>query len=108
MPFRRLTLALFAVLMLAAPIAGVALAQTDEQYVRYWKQEWPKTNFEKRSVEFSEILHGGPPKDGIPPIDEPAFVSVSEAQGIEDHQPVIGVVINGEAKAYPLTVLMWH
>ncbi|WP_417517759.1 DUF3179 domain-containing protein [Minwuia sp.] len=84
------------------------LAQTDEQYIQYWKSEWPKTDFTKKSVDFDEILHGGPPRDGIPPIDEPAFVPVAEAEGLEDNQPVIGVVINGEAKAYPLSVLMWH
>ncbi len=57
------------------------LAQTDAQYVRYWKQEWLVTDFSRSSVDFSRSWHGGPPKDGIPPIDEPAFVSVTEADG---------------------------
>lgn len=90
-------------------LSGVAWGQTDEQYVRYWKQEWPVTDFSKASIDFDEILHGGPPKDGIPPIDEPAFVSVAEADLIlADREPVIGLVVNGEAKAYPLQVLMFH
>lgn len=90
-------------------LSGSAWGQTDEQYVRYWKQEWPVTDFSKASVDFDEILHGGPPKDGIPPIDEPAFVSVAEADLIlADREPVIGLVVNGEAKAYPLQVLMFH
>lgn len=90
-------------------IAAGAVAQTDEQYIRYWKSEWPVTDFSKRSVDFEEIMSGGPPKDGIPPIDEPKFMTVEEVGGsIEDQQPVIGVVINGEAKAYPLSVMMWH
>lgn len=88
--------------------AGGALAQSDETFIRYWSSEWTKTDFTKKSIEFTEILHGGPPKDGIPPIDEPAFKPVSEAEGLDDKQPVIGVIINGEAKAYPLTVMMWH
>lgn len=98
--------------MLAAMIwmaATGAMAQTDEQYIRYWKSEWPVTDFSKRSVDFDEILSGGPPKDGIPPIDEPKFMTVEEIGGaIEDQQPVIGVVINGAAKAYPLSVMTWH
>lgn len=98
--------------MLAAMIwmaATGAMAQTDEQYIRYWKSEWPVTDFSKRSVDFDEILSGGPPKDGIPPIDEPKFMTVEEIDGvIEDQQPVIGVVINGAAKAYPLSVMTWH
>lgn len=35
----------------------------------------------KHSVPLDEILSGGPPKDGIPPIDNPKFVSVEEAEG---------------------------
>ncbi len=37
------------------------------------------TDFSKHSVPYSEILSGGPPKDGIPAIDEPKFVSIDEA-----------------------------
>ena len=116
---RRISGLLLAVPSLAVPLlaglwllgsAGTAAwGQTDAQYVRYWKQEWPVTDFTRSSVDFSEILHGGPPKDGIPPIDEPAFVSVAEANGmLADREPVIGLVVNGEAKAYPLQVLMFH
>jgi hypothetical protein len=88
--------------------AGSTLAQTDEQYIRSWKSEWTKTDFTRKSIEFSEILHGGPPKDGIPPIDEPAFKPIAEVTSLEDNQPVIGLIINGKAKAYPLTIMMWH
>ena len=46
----------------------------------YWSSgEWPKTDFTKHSIEFTEIISGGPPKDGIPPIDDPVFQSVTEA-----------------------------
>jgi len=38
-----------------------------------------KTDFSKHSVPYGEILSGGPPKDGIPAIDHPKFVSVNEA-----------------------------
>lgn len=102
-PILAMVLAAFALLS----VSGAA-AQSDERYIRSWKSEWPKTDFTRKSVEFSEILHGGPPKDGIPPIDEPAFRPAAEVTDLEDKQPVIGVIINGEAKAYPLTVLMWH
>ena len=44
-----------------------------------WKSEWPKTDFSRHSVPFDEIVSGGPPKDGIPPIDDPMFISVAEA-----------------------------
>ena len=75
-----------------------------------WKSEWPKTDFSKRSVAFSEILSGGPPKDGIPAIDEPKFASIEKAQksGLADREPVIAVAIKGDVRAYPLRILMWH
>ena len=73
-----------------------------------WKREWPRTDFGKSSIDFSEILSGGPPKDGIPAIDNPEFVSVSEVTDLGDQEPVIALKLNGEAKAYPLRILMWH
>ena len=86
-----------------------ALGQSDDaRYIRAWASEWPNTDFTTKSIEFSEILHGGPPKDGIPPIDEPSFKPVSEMADMDPRDPVIGVIINEQAKAYPLSVLMWH
>ena len=61
------------------------------------------------SVSYDEILSGGPPKDGIPAIDAPEFVSVEEAdEWLEPQEPVILVEIGGLAKAYPIQILMWH
>lgn len=73
-----------------------------------WRHEWPDTDFSKHSVPFEDIFSGGPPKDGIPAIDTPRFVLVAEVSDLSDTEPVIGVVHNGIAKAYPLRVLMWH
>ena len=39
-----------------------------------------RTDFSRHSVDFGEILSGGPPKNGIPAIDAPAYVSVDEAE----------------------------
>ncbi|MDP6705087.1 MAG: DUF3179 domain-containing protein [Alphaproteobacteria bacterium] len=74
----------------------------------YWKYEWPRTDFTKSAVDFEDILSGGPPKDGIPSIDNPIFVTVAEAKGLADTEPVVGLVIGKEARAYPLQILMWH
>lgn len=59
-------------------------------------------------VDPSEIRPGGPPPDGIPPIDDPAFVSPADARFLADEEPVLAVEVGGEAKAYPLQILMWH
>ena len=76
----------------------------------FWKHEWPRTNFERTSVEsWTEILSGGPPKDGIPAISDPTFIKVTEEERILGTEPVIAVEI-GEAKprAYPIRYLTWH
>lgn len=52
---------------------------------------------------------GGPPKDGIPSIDEPRFESAQQADGwLDDDDQVIGLYRNGEARAYPQSILVWH
>ena len=74
-----------------------------------WRaQGWNKTDFGKTSIDFSEILSGGPPKDGIPSIDNPKFIPVKEVSSLSGTEPVIGLEINGDARAYPLRVLIWH
>ncbi|MDP6405870.1 MAG: DUF3179 domain-containing protein [Alphaproteobacteria bacterium] len=73
-----------------------------------WKFEWPRTDFAKTSVDFAEIMSGGPPKDGIPSIDKPKFVALDEAGHLKDAEPVIGLSLGGEMRAYPVQVLMWH
>ncbi|MGQ0550188.1 MAG: DUF3179 domain-containing protein, partial [Armatimonadota bacterium] len=70
--------------------------------------EW-KTNFQKSSVPLSEIRSGGPPKDGIPPIDRPKFESTAEAgKWLKPAEPVVHFERAGDARAYPLQILIWH
>lgn len=55
------------------------------------------------------MVSGGPPKDGIPPIDKPRFVSAREAERfIDDQDVVFGVNHEGVVRAYPQHVLVWH
>ncbi|MBA2566926.1 MAG: DUF3179 domain-containing protein [Thermoleophilaceae bacterium] len=68
-----------------------------------------KTDFSEHSVPLSEFVSGGPPRDGIPPIDEPSYVSQDEAEDfLSDREPVLVVEQSGEARAYPLQILVWH
>ncbi|WP_265110642.1 DUF3179 domain-containing protein [Halosolutus halophilus] len=54
-------------------------------------------------------LSGGPGQDGIPSIDDPQFTSADDPPtNLADGDPVFGVVLNGEAKAYPQYILVWH
>lgn len=56
----------------------------------------------------SEILSGGPPKDGIPSIDDPKFTSAEEADWLNPDDLVLGLNYNGVVKAYPHRILNWH
>lgn len=65
--------------------------------------------FPEPLVDPEEIVSGGPPPDGIPPIDEPKFVTVSAAdEWLDDREPVFVVDINGDVRAYPIQILIWH
>jgi len=71
-------------------------------------ENW-KTDLTKKSIDLSELRSGGPPKDGIPAINNPSFVSVEQAsQWIEYSEPVIAFELEGIARAYPLQILIWH
>jgi hypothetical protein len=70
---------------------------------------WPDTDFTRHSVDYSEIFSGGPPPDGIPAIDDPKFESVSDAAGwLGSDWPVMFFEWNGDARAYPLAILIHH
>lgn len=55
-----------------------------------------------------QIKHGGPPRDGIPPIYEPRFRPAASHREYQDHERVLGVAYNGVAKAYPIGILNYH
>jgi len=64
---------------------------------------------EKHIVPLDQIVSGGPPPDGIPSIDSPKFISVADGNKfLLDSDKVLGININGDIKAYPLQILVWH
>ena len=68
-----------------------------------------RTDTSKALVALDEITSGGPPPDGIPAIDRPAFVKPAEAAAwLAPKEPVLALEVKGDARAYPLQILMWH
>ncbi|MCL4179703.1 MAG: DUF3179 domain-containing protein [Verrucomicrobia bacterium] len=57
-------------------------------------------------VPLSEIRSGGPPRDGIPAIDRPRFVSPGAARGLQADDLVVSVTVGGGTRAYPLRILI--
>jgi len=67
------------------------------------------TNGVKHSIPFEELLAGGPPKDGIPPIDNPKFISIEEAnQWLGDTEPGVAFSRGNTQRFYPYKILVWH
>jgi len=56
----------------------------------------------------SEILQGGPPRDGIPSIDNPVFISPDQASFLKEDDRVLGLSFNGISKAYAIRILNFH
>lgn len=72
-------------------------------------QEIMITNGVKHSVPLDEIVSGGPPKDGIPSIDDPKFISIAEADKLlKDSEPGIAVSMEDVNRFYPFQILVWH
>jgi hypothetical protein len=59
-------------------------------------------------VDPDDIISGGPPPDGIPPIDHPKFLAPEDVAFLADAEPVLAVEIDGDARAYPLQIMVWH
>ena len=60
-------------------------------------------------IDPNEVISGGPPPDGIPPVDEPLFVGVADnLELLPANEPVVALEINGDARAYPIRAMVWH
>ena len=90
------------------PTAAAAPTAVALSGLRFSTRGW-KTNFSKAGVPLVEIESGGPPRDGIPPIDQPKFVPPAEAADwLKDQEPVVVFEQYGDTRAYPLQILIWH
>lgn len=66
-------------------------------------------DYSNKRIPLSEIKSGGPPKDGIPALMQPKTISSKKADSkLSGSDRVIGMVINGKARAYPIRILNWH
>lgn len=58
--------------------------------------------------ELARIHFGGVPRAGIPELNDPVRVSAADAVWMTDDELVMGAVIDGEAVAYPLRIVLHH
>lgn len=91
-------------LLFSLLVATPGFSQTN-----FWKYEWPDTDFSQKSIDFKEVISGGPGKDGIPAVLHPKFDRVADEKKIGVNEPVMTVEISGQVpRAYPIRYLMWH
>lgn len=81
---------------------GKLLSDLDAGFASFLRDGIP------RRIRVEEIQWGGVVVDGIPALDEPMMVPPSKANYLTPSEPVIGVSVNGDARAYPLRILDWH
>ena len=93
--------------ILIALIFGLPVSSASASPDRWKLQGW-KTDFGKSLISWDEIFSGGPPKDGIPSIDDPKFIPVGDEEELGPKEPVMSLDIGGDVRAYPLRVLTWH
>lgn len=65
-------------------------------------------NLDRATIPVRDIHAGGPPRDGIPSIDRPQFVPPARASLLQDDDMVVSFSHDGETRAYPLRILVWH
>jgi len=108
--------ALSALIFLCVPAASCAAPASDAQQLQeqrppaHWKSEFPLTDFSRSTIPFTEVSEGGPGKDGIRSIDNPRFVPLDASYPLQlgPKEPVISFSHGGEARAYPLRILIRH
>ncbi len=59
-------------------------------------------------VPVQEIRRGGPPRDGIPALTDPVFVAADTEGWMLPADRVLGLSINGDARAYPIAIMNYH
>ena len=93
-----------ALIVLFLFLPTLALAQS----LAEWQRQFPLADFSVSSVPFSDIEFDGNGRDSIPPIYNPTYRPVSDVTDIGPYEPVLSVAINGDARAYPLRLMLWH
>ncbi|WP_284264978.1 DUF3179 domain-containing protein [Roseicyclus amphidinii] len=96
-------------LVVALGLAATLLAASLAAQSPRWVGDWPNTDFDTRTVDLSEIRSGGVPRDGIPSVENPAFLRASQETRLEGAEPVVTLALPGETpRAYPIRYLTWH
>jgi len=81
---------------------GQLLSGIDPGFADFLRDDFPSR------IRIEEILWGGVPIDGIPPLENAPMIAGAKADYLLDEEPIFGLVVNGEARAYPLRIVDNH
>lgn len=96
----------FCVAILCVALGRSGAAPAEEK--KTTTPDWNGFKITRHLVAREKIIAGGPPRDGIPRVDQPQFASIAEANWVAADTPVIGVSLESEARAYPIHLLERH
>ncbi len=104
-----------ALLVLAACASTDGPRDADETFAADPREHVPSALDNPRHAEFpdalidlDQLVSGGPPPDGIPPIDKPKFADADAVDWLDEQEPVLSLTVAGETRGYPLQVMTWH
>ena len=81
---------------------GELLGRIDPGFAQFLREDLPSR------IRVEEIQWGGVRVDGIPALDNPEMVPAEDADYLLPEEPVFGISIEGDSRAYPLRILDWH
>lgn len=83
---------------------GRILQRLDPLYAEFFLDDLPS------DVRQEQVLWAGMQADHTYPLDAPAFIEAGseDAEYLDPEEPVFGVVVNGQARAYPLRIMDVH
>lgn len=85
-----------------------AFTGQEQRIAGFIASQFPGNSGQRRTIDLEQLV-GLQFKDGIASIDDPKFGSFEfAADWLGDREPVVALEVNGEARAYPLQILMWH
>jgi hypothetical protein len=81
---------------------GQLLSKIDPEFAEFLQDDYPA------HIRVEEIQWGGVLVDGIPALNNPEMIPASQADYLDPGEPVFGIALNGDARAYPLRIMDWH